>query len=237
MRALRLCTTTTLRFDTAAHVPRLSRSHDGARAAAALVATYRGEKVVSIGLGGLEAVRERPALALVREAELLVAPWEGEARVELRSLRRPVRRLVLGWVDEDGDRRVVVAGRRKLVLAPCGRNDGLDEAEVAALSPNRRRMVRLAERDGGHCVWCRTPLSHESPRATIDHVRCRSDGGADALANLVLACADCNNRRADAPAAIWLRTCLALNRPVDASAVWAAIGRSDRHHSELTRAA
>jgi 5-methylcytosine-specific restriction endonuclease McrA len=236
MRTLRLCTTT-LRFDTADHVARLSRSHDGARAAAALAAAYRGERIVSIGLGGLEAVRERPALALVREAELLVSRWEAEARIEIRSLRRPVRRLVLGWIREHDDRRVVAAGRRKLVLARGKRSDAMDEAEIAVLSSNRRRMLRLAERDGGHCVWCRTPLSHESPRATIDHVRCRSDGGADALANLVLACADCNNSRADSPAAVWLRACLALNRPVDASAVWAAIGRSDRHHGGLSRAA
>jgi hypothetical protein len=222
-----------LRFDAAAHVARLSRPHDGTRAAAALAAAYAGEKVVSIGLGGLEAVREKPALALVREAELLVEPLGAEGLVELRSLRRPTRRLVLDWVAERDECALVSAGRRKLVLGP-----GRHQTEVAVLSANRRRMLRLIERDGGHCVWCTTPLSHKSPRATIDHVRCRSDGGSDALANLVLACAACNSSRADAPAGAWLQRRLDLMQPVDASAVVAAVGRSARHHgAHLVRAA
>ena len=217
-----------LRFDAAAHVARLSRPHDGIRAAAALAAAYGGEKVVSIGLGGLETVREKPALALVREAELLVEPLGGEALVELRSLRRPMRRLVLTWLAERDECALVSAGRRKLVLGP-----GRHRADVAMLSANRRRMLRLIERDGGHCVWCRTQLSHDSPHATLDHVRCRSEGGSDALANLVLACAECNSSRGDAPAWTWLQRRLDLMRPVDASAVLAAIGRSDRHHGAV----
>lgn len=41
---------------------------------------------------------------------------------------------------------------------------------------------------------------HENPvplerRMTVDHVRPRSKGGTDALANLLTACKSCNNRR------------------------------------------
>jgi hypothetical protein len=223
-----------LRFDVAAHVTRLSRSHEGARAADALVAVYRGEKVVSIGLGGLESVRDEPARALVREAGLLVRPWSDEARIELRSLRRPVRRLALGWLGDVDELALVAAGRRKLVLVPAG--TGRDPV-LAQLNPNRRRMARLAARDGEHCVWCSTPLTHESPRATIDHVRCRSEGGADAIDNLVLACASCNNGRANVEAETWLQVCLADGRAVDEVAVRAAIRRSQLHHDEVRRAA
>ena len=43
------------------------------------------------------------------------------------------------------------------------------------------------------CHWCRCSI-HFS-QATVDHVRPRSEGGTDDLANVVIACDDCNQLR------------------------------------------
>lgn len=57
-------------------------------------------------------------------------------------------------------------------------------------------------RDGGRCVYCGVDthrlgkgLSRSPALATLDHVVPRSMGGPLNLANLVLACQACNNRR------------------------------------------
>lgn len=225
----------TLRFDPAARVRRLARAEEGDHAALALSASYRGERVISIGFGDLESVRQGPATRVVREACWLLRPWGREGRIELRSLRRPTRRTLLDWLDDVADVTVVATARRKLVLFP-----GPDDREQleSALSPTRRKMLRLGVRDGEHCVWCRTPITYQSIHATLDHIRCRSHGGADALDNLVLSCASCNHRRANAPASAWLESCLEARQTVDVDAVLRAIARSHAHHgSPLRRAA
>lgn len=225
----------TLRFDPAARVRRLARAEEGDHAALALSASYRGERVISIGFGALESVRQGPATRVVREACWLLRPWGREGRVELRSLRRPTRRTLLEWLGDVDDVTVVATARRKLVLTP-----GPDDRErlESMLSPTRRKMLRLGCRDGDHCVWCRTPITHQSIHCTLDHIRCRSHGGADALDNLVLACASCNHRRANAPASSWLDACLDAGQSVDVDAVLRAIARSQAHHgSALHRAA
>ena len=43
------------------------------------------------------------------------------------------------------------------------------------------------------CHWCGSRISFN--QATVDHVRPRSEGGADDLANVVVACDDCNQLR------------------------------------------
>lgn len=222
----------TLRFEPAARVRRLARDGDGDHAALALSASYRGERVISIGFGDLESVRQGPATRIVREACWLLQPWGREGRIELRSLRRPVRRTLLDWLSAESDVSVVAAARRKLVLVP-----GPDEREKleSSLTPTRRKMVRLAERDGEHCVWCSTPLTYRSIHATVDHIRCRSHGGADALDNLVLSCAPCNHRRANAPASIYLEICLDNGGHVDVDSVLRAIARSHSHHAPKLR--
>lgn len=53
----------------------------------------------------------------------------------------------------------------------------------------RRHIVR--ERDGAHCAYCGRVDDH----LEVDHVLPRSQGGTDALMNLVLACQECNARK------------------------------------------
>jgi len=216
-------------------VRRLTRAEEGDNAALALSASYRGERTISISFGALEAVRQGPATRIVREACWLLTPWGREGRIELRSLRRPVRRTLLEWLGDVEDVTVVAAARRKLVLLPAP--DDREKLE-ATLSPTRRKMLRLGERDGEHCVWCSTFITYQSIHATLDHIRCRSHGGADALDNLVLSCASCNHRRANAPASSWLDACVDDGHEVDVDAVLRAIARSHAHHgNHLRRAA
>ena len=225
-------TAATLRFEPAARVRRLARAEEGDHAALALSASYRGERVISIGFGDLEAVRQGPAARVVREACWLLRPWGREGRIELRALRRPVRRTLLECLDGAHDVTLVAAARRKLVLLPAPSER---ERLEATLTGTRRKMLRLGERDGEHCVWCCAALSYRSVHATLDHIRCRSHGGADALDNLVLACASCNHRRANAPASSWLEACLDAGQAVDVDAVLRAIARSHVHHGDRRR--
>jgi HNH endonuclease len=222
----------TLRFEPAARVRRLARADEGDHAALALSASYRGERVISISFGELESVRQGPATRVVREACWLLKPWGREGRIELRALRRPVRRTLLEWLGDVEDISVSAAARRKIVLVPAP--DDRERLE-ATLSPTRRKMLRLESRDGDHCVWCRTPITYQSIHATLDHIRCRSHGGADALDNLVLACASCNHRRANAPASAFLQSCLDGDQPVDVDSVLRAIARSHAHHGRPLR--
>ena len=211
---------------------RLARAEEGDHAALALSASYRGERVISIGFGDLESVRQGPAARVVREACWLLKPWGREGRIELRALRRPVRRALLECLDNADDVTVVAAARRKLVLLPAPSER---ERLEATLTGTRRKMLRLGDRDGEHCVWCCTPISYRTVHATLDHIRCRSHGGADALDNLVLACASCNHRRANAPASSWLEACLDAGQDVDVDAVLRAIARSHTHHGDRRR--
>ena len=219
----------TLRFEPAQRVRRLARAEEGDDAALALSASYCGERVISIGFGDLESVRQGPATRVVREACWLLRPWGREARIELRSLRRPVRRTLLDWLGDADDLTLLATARRKLVLLPAPSER---ERLESTLTTTRRKMLRLGERDGEHCVWCRTPISYRSVHATLDHIRCRSHGGADALDNLVLSCASCNHRRANAPASSWLDACLDAGQAVDVDAVLRAIARSHTHHGD-----
>lgn len=210
---------------------RLTRATGGARAALALGAAYRGERLVVLGFAGVRAVRSGAVSRLLGSALRLLEPWGEEGRIELRSLRPAVRRELLAWSDERDDVTVVAASRRSLLLAArpaAGRGE-------SQLSTNRRRMLRLAARDGEHCVWCSRPLDHRSPEATVDHVRCRSAGGPDSLENLVLACAPCNHRRSNRSAELWLRHCLAVGLAVDEDAVARAIARTTREGRRTRR--
>jgi 5-methylcytosine-specific restriction endonuclease McrA len=161
-----------------------------------------------------------------------VQPWGAEARIELRSLRPAVRRRLLAWLAGRSELAVAAAARRTVIVVPA------TQAAAAVAGGSRRQVVLLAARDGEHCVWCCKPLTGRSPDATVDHVRCRSHGGSNALDNLVLACAHCNHRRSNAPADVWLERRLAAGAAVDVEAVASAIRRSAGHHrARLRRAA
>jgi 5-methylcytosine-specific restriction endonuclease McrA len=53
----------------------------------------------------------------------------------------------------------------------------------------------LYKKDGGICGYCGKQLAYE--HATIDHVVPTSRGGESAWDNVVLACAKCNNKKAN----------------------------------------
>ncbi len=63
-----------------------------------------------------------------------------------------------------------------------------------------RREVRGETLWVGRCIFCQRALSvtvegELASRATVEHIRPRSHGGDDSLANLALACAGCNNEK------------------------------------------
>ncbi|HET7572461.1 MAG TPA: HNH endonuclease signature motif containing protein [Gaiellaceae bacterium] len=221
----------TVRLELAPLDARLTRTAGGNRAALALAAAYGGEPVVVLGFAGVRAVRAGAVSRLLAHALGLLEPWGDRARLELRSLRPAVRRELLVWSATRSDVAVAAASRRALLLVPRTQPARSD----AHLSANRRRMLLLAARDGEHCVWCSTPLSHRSLDATVDHVRCRSVGGADSLENLVLACSSCNHRRSDRAAELWLQHCVASGLEVDVAAVTRAIARAERHGRRRSR--
>ncbi|AEM87068.1 HNH endonuclease [Streptomyces violaceusniger] len=68
------------------------------------------------------------------------------------------------------------------------------------LHSKARAMVRVyvAERDGARCHYCRTPFPEDLVGATLDHYVPYSLWPMSKPRNLVLACAPCNNAKADA---------------------------------------
>lgn len=61
----------------------------------------------------------------------------------------------------------------------------------------------LATRNGWICHYCGAVLKPygcpdaEGKQATVDHVKPRACGGGNNIKNLVLACWDCNHKKAD----------------------------------------
>ena len=60
------------------------------------------------------------------------------------------------------------------------------------IRPEKRLAIYL--RDGLACVWCGAPVEDGTAFA-LDHLRPRSQGGANEAANLVTACRRCNSSR------------------------------------------
>ena len=87
--------------------------------------------------------------------------------------------------------------------------------------PRAERLLRILERDGRECVWCRRELEAGGRLASVEHVIPRLKGGPAWLDNEVAACRGCNRARGHAAPADWLRDCeargLAPNRAVIAA--------------------
>lgn len=66
--------------------------------------------------------------------------------------------------------------------------------ESAGRRARRSVLIRtLVQRDGDRCFYCGDPFSDERP-PTKEHLVPQTAGGPDHIANLFLACADCNLR-------------------------------------------
>ena len=69
-----------------------------------------------------------------------------------------------------------------------------------------RQEKRLAIylRDEFHCVYCNSNLHNVGPfDITLDHIRCRSNGGNNSETNLVTCCRSCNSARGDKKISKW----------------------------------
>jgi hypothetical protein len=56
------------------------------------------------------------------------------------------------------------------------------------------RRLAIYLRDGLACVWCGATLE-SGARLTLDHLKCRENGGSHHESNLITACLICNSRR------------------------------------------
>ncbi|MDQ3280760.1 MAG: HNH endonuclease [Acidobacteriota bacterium] len=66
--------------------------------------------------------------------------------------------------------------------------------------PDRDAQESVRQRARGLCEYCRDPLIGK--RSEIDHIRPRSRGGPDVLANFALACSTCNGNKGNAEEAV-----------------------------------
>ncbi|MBN1911909.1 MAG: HNH endonuclease [Pirellulales bacterium] len=146
-------------------------------------------------------VLRRPTLVLNRNwqpvrvatvARALVLVWNGSARVV-----DPSDYQTYDWADwarlrpRDGEA-CVQAVRFRLRVPEVIALRGYDRLPQAAVTFSRRNVFK---RDRFACQYCgRQPGSEE---LTIDHVVPRSQGGQSNWENCVLACMDCNRRKAD----------------------------------------
>ena len=74
------------------------------------------------------------------------------------------------------------------------------KAKTTRMKPKekRKKRARLLLRDGNMCWWCYATFTLNL-EPTFDHLVGLRAGGNDSLKNLVLACAPCNNGRANPP--------------------------------------
>lgn len=93
-----------------------------------------------------------------------------------------------------------------------------------ARPPMSRFAARLVRQQGGKCHYCRAAITVKIPRgqqrkATVDHLIPLSKGGTSGSSNLVAACLECNQRKADKmPDQFW--------REINASALEARRGET-----------
>jgi len=88
-------------------------------------------------------------------------------------------------------------GRRELSARP----------DIPADLPRAERLLRILDRDGAECVWCRRPLAPGHRDLSLEHVVPRLKGGPAWPENEVCACRTCNRARGHTAPAAWLEAC------------------------------
>jgi hypothetical protein len=81
------------------------------------------------------------------------------------------------------------------------------DATISAELPRSERLLRILERDGEECVWCRRSLAPGHRESSLEHVVPRLKGGPAWPENEVCACRSCNRARGHLAPAIWLERC------------------------------
>lgn len=149
----------------------------------------------------ISAVLQRPTLVLNRNwqpvgvntvARSLVKVWNETARiVDAADFRQYT------WDDwtrlqPEGDEAVIHTRTQRLRVPEVIVLNSYDRVPSNAVTFSRRNIFK---RDRYTCQYCfRQPGSEE---LTVDHVQPRSQGGTSTWDNCVLACIDCNARKAD----------------------------------------
>lgn len=149
---------------------------------------------------GLSPMLQRPTLVLNRSwqpinvatvARALILLWNGSAKVV-----DPINYQLFDWSDwsrlvPDQDEPFVQSVRQKFRVPEVIALNQIDRMPTQAVTFSRRNVFR---RDKMTCQYCgKHPGSKE---LTIDHVVPRSQGGQSSWTNCVLACVECNSRKA-----------------------------------------
>ena len=149
----------------------------------------------------LAQVLQRPTLVLNRNwqpvnvatvARALVMLWNESARVV-----DPADFQLYTWKDwsrlrpSDGER-FIQAVKMRLRVPEVVTLTGYDQLPTAVVTFSRRNIFK---RDHYTCQYC--GVQPGGGELTIDHVVPRSQGGVSSWTNCVLACVDCNKRKAD----------------------------------------
>jgi hypothetical protein len=85
--------------------------------------------------------------------------------------------------------------------------------------PRAERLVRIMDRDGAHCVWCRRSLGPGHRDASLEHLVPRLKGGPAWPENELCACRACNRRRGHTAPDVFLADCEARGLAPDRAAV------------------
>jgi 5-methylcytosine-specific restriction endonuclease McrA len=115
--------------------------------------------------------------------------------------------------------------RRRQLYRRAGIPPEIQKQRNWVSSRRKRLLVELAERDGPGCTWC-----GDTERLQIDHVVPVSDGGGNELANLRLACGDCNASRGTAATPRFFS-----QAPAPRGRLWARRVRYDSYHNGRRR--
>lgn len=144
---------------------------------------------------------QRPVLVLNRNwqpchvatvARAMVLLWKEAARVVDAADYQ-----TFSWEDwsklrPKGDDPFVQSANYRLRLPEVITLTGYDKLPTKAVTFSRRNIFK---RDRFQCQYC--SVNPSSEELTIDHVTPRAQGGVSSWTNCVLACVDCNKRKAD----------------------------------------